>query len=198
MVLGSLTRTRAAAAALVAQLAKFGVVGCSALIVDVGLFNLLRYGGGHGPLFDYPVTAKVISSVVATAVSWLGNRYWTFRDTRRVHARREFALFVVMCTAGLLISLACLATTHYLLGLTSPLADNLSANVIGLFLGTAFRFWAYRRFVFTEDRSMLDVRDTAAAAPVVAPVADAVAEADDASVGAPAPGLWPAESSPGA
>ena len=32
--------------------------------------------------------------------------------------------------------------------LTSPLADNIAANVIGLGLGTMFRFWSYRRFVF--------------------------------------------------
>ena len=46
------------------------------------------------------------------------------------------------------IALTCLATSHYLLGLTSTLADNLSANGVGLALGTAFRFWAYPRFVF--------------------------------------------------
>ncbi|MSW42688.1 MAG: GtrA family protein, partial [Actinobacteria bacterium] len=33
---------------------------------------------------------------------------------------------------------------------TSPLADNVSANVIGLGLGTIFRFWSYRRWVFPE------------------------------------------------
>ncbi|MGZ4722528.1 MAG: GtrA family protein, partial [Oryzihumus sp.] len=33
----------------------------------------------------------------------------------------------------------------------SPLADNISANGVGLVLGTLFRFWAYRRFVFSEN-----------------------------------------------
>ena len=49
---------------------------------------------------------------------------------------------------GLLIALACLAISHYVLDLTSPLADNVAANVIGLGLGAAFRFWSYRRWVF--------------------------------------------------
>jgi hypothetical protein len=48
----------------------------------------------------------------------------------------------------MLIAVACLAVSHYLLGLTSPLADNISANAVGLVLGMLFRFWSYRTFVF--------------------------------------------------
>ena len=51
---------------------------------------------------------------------------------------------------GLAITLACLAFSHYVLDLTSPLADNIAANVVGLGLGTAFRFWSYRRWVFPK------------------------------------------------
>ncbi|MDP2014193.1 MAG: GtrA family protein, partial [Actinomycetota bacterium] len=46
------------------------------------------------------------------------------------------------------IAIGCLYISHYVLGLTSALADNLSANVIGLGLGTLFRFWSYRKWVF--------------------------------------------------
>jgi hypothetical protein len=38
--------------------------------------------------------------------------------------------------------------SHDVLGWTSPLADNLSANVVGMGLATAFRFWTFRSFVF--------------------------------------------------
>ena len=41
---------------------------------------------------------------------------------------------------------------HYLLGFTSLLADNISSNVIGLALGTAFRFSLYRLWVFSPRR----------------------------------------------
>jgi len=143
-------RLRAAAAALIAQLAKFGVVGGIAYVVDVGLFNLLSYAGSSPLLAGQPLLAKVISTGVATVVAWLGNRYWTFRHHRRPDATREFVLYLVMCTIGLLIALSCLWVSHYLLGFTSPLADNISANVIGLIAGTTFRFWAYKRFVFTH------------------------------------------------
>ena len=55
-----------------------------------------------------------------------------------------------MCTLGTAIATTCLAISHYALGFTSALADNISANVIGLVLGTMFRFWAYRTYVFSE------------------------------------------------
>lgn len=140
----------------VGQLGRFGAVGVVAFIVDVGLFNVLRFAGDEGPLYRWVLGAKVVSTAVATVVSWLGNRYWTFRHTRREQVRHEFVLFVLMCTIGLLISLTCLAMSHYVLGLTSPLADNISANVIGLAAGTAFRFYAYRTWVFSAPDQRTD------------------------------------------
>lgn len=130
------------------EIAKFGVIGIVALVIDVGLFNLLRYAGGEGPLYDKPLTAKVISVVVATTFSYFGNRLWTFRQRGRTTFAREYGLFFLLNGIAMGIALLCLWFTHYALGLTSPLADNLSANVIGLGLGTLFRFWSYRKWVF--------------------------------------------------
>ena len=53
-------------------------------------------------------------------------------------------------------ALACLGLSHYFLDLRSPLADNISAKVVGIGLGTLFRFWAYRRFVFSKDELLED------------------------------------------
>jgi putative flippase GtrA len=136
---------------LLGELARFGVVGVVALAVDVIGFNLLRFAGGEGPFYDRPLTAKVLSVTASTTVAYMGNRLWTFRhqrtSTTAVH--REFALFVLFSAIALGIAVACLAISHYALGLTSPLADNVAANVVGLGLATAFRFWSYRRWVFT-------------------------------------------------
>lgn len=133
---------------LLREIAKFGVVGLIALVVDVGLFNILRYAGGEGPFYDRPLTAKVISVIAATTVAYFGNRFWTFRYRGRSGMGREYALFFVLNGVGMFIALGCLWFSHYALGLTSPLADNISANVVGLALGTIFRFWSYRRWVF--------------------------------------------------
>ena len=130
--------------ALVHELLKFATVGALAFVVDVGLFNLLRLG----PLDDKPLTAKTISVVAATWVAYFGNRHWTFRHRGRRGFRRETVLFFVLNGVALGISLACLGFSHYVLGFTSRLADNIAANVIGMAIGTAFRFWSYRRWVF--------------------------------------------------
>ena len=147
--IAALTRwLRATGQTLMREIAKFGAVGLVALVVDVGLFNLLRYAGGEGPFYDRPLTAKVISVIAATTVAYFGNRFWTFRHRGRTGMGREYALFFVLNGVGMLIALGCLWFSHYALGLTSPLADNISANVVGLALGTIFRFWSYRRWVF--------------------------------------------------
>jgi len=144
---------------LVHELAKFGVVGILALIIDVGLFNILRYAGDPGLFYDKPLTAKFISVVAATTFAYFGNRLWTFKDRGRTTFLREYVLFFVLNGVALGISLSCLWFTHYALGHTSVLADNLSANVIGLALGTAFRFWSYRKWVFpatTDDDDVVE------------------------------------------
>lgn len=141
-------RLRGAVDVLIREMVKFGVVGAVALAVDVGVFNALRFVGGHGPLYDKPLSAKVVSVTLATLTAWVGNRYWTFRHRRRTAVHHELALFVVFNVVGMGIALGCLGFSHYVLDLTSPLADNISANGVGLVLGTLFRFWAYRRFVF--------------------------------------------------
>lgn len=132
---------------LARELAKFGIVGFVAFITDIGVYNLLRVGTFE----DRPTTAKVISSLVAMAVAFLGNRFWTYRHRQRTGYARETTLFVIFNLIGIVIALLCQAFTHYVLGLDSLLADNISANGVGLVLGTMFRFWSYRRFVFPND-----------------------------------------------
>lgn len=138
------------------ELGKFGVVGLIAYVIDLTVFNLLRFAGGEGPLYDKPLTAKVISVLAATTFAYFGNRNWTFRDRSKSSFRREYALFFVFNAVGMIISLSCLWVSHYLLGFESALADNISANIIGLVLGTIFRFWGYHTWVFPNDVSIVE------------------------------------------
>lgn len=126
-----------------AELAKFGTVGALAFVIDVGLFNLVLHVRP-----DKPLTAKVISTVVAATVAYVLNRAWSFRHRQRSSVRREYALFFLLNAVGLAIALGCLGVSHYVLGLDSRLADNIAGNVVGIGLGTLFRFWSYRRFVW--------------------------------------------------
>lgn len=126
------------------QLAAFGGVGLIAFIVDIGGYNLLRLT----VMPDQVIWAKVVSVSVATGVAWLGHRYLTFRSTRRPAVAKELLLFLLANGGGLLIAACCLFVSHYMLGFTSALADNIAGNVVGLVLGTLFRYFTYRFLVF--------------------------------------------------
>jgi len=138
---------------LVRYALKFGVVGLAGYFIDVGIFNALRLGAlGGGHFFQGPLGAKIVSVTIATLATWFGNRYWTFREHRRKNFVLELFEFGVVSLGGLGIGLLCLWVSHYLLGFDSLLADNISTNVIGLFLGTAFRFLLYRFWVYGHHR----------------------------------------------
>lgn len=147
-------RVRSALDVVYREMLKFGTVGAVAFVVDIGLFNLLTTtlwpGAGEPPLDGHEKMAKVVSASIATVVAWLGNRYWTFRHRRQASRPREFLTFAAMNAIAMVIAVGCLAISHDVLGFTSTLADNIAGNVIGIGLGTLFRFWAYRRFVFTH------------------------------------------------
>jgi putative flippase GtrA len=128
------------------ELFSFLVVGGSGYVVDVVAFNVLLSSApfsGHDPSY-----ARVVAMCVAMVVTYTGNRLWTWRGSQRHDRRTELGLFVLFNLVGLVISVATLVLSHDVLGLTTRLADNISANVIGLGLATAFRFWAYRTYVF--------------------------------------------------
>jgi putative flippase GtrA len=129
------------------ELGKFFSVGALAYLVAVGGFNSLVHLK-NAPLASKPLTASIISGVVSILVAYLGNRHWTWKDRQRTGAKREVFLFFIINGIALLFGVICLAISRYILGLDSALADNISANVIGVGIGTIFRFWSYRTIVF--------------------------------------------------
>ena len=133
------------------EVSKFGVIGIFAYIIDLSIFNFLRFADGQGVLHDKPLTAKVVSTAFAVTFSYFGNRHWTFNQRSRSSFKREYTLFIGINGVGMVIALVCLWVSHYILGFQSALADNLSANGVGLVLGTMFRFWAYHNWVFPEE-----------------------------------------------
>lgn len=128
---------------LIHEIAKFGVVGAGAYVVDVGLYNVFHVAVGIGP-----ISAKTLSTIVAATVAYFGNRHWSFRHRARTGTGREYLIFIVLSAIGLAIALAFLGFGYYVLDQRSPLASNIWGNVIGTGLATIFRFWAYKRFVF--------------------------------------------------
>ena len=129
----------------------FAAAGALGLVVDIGGYNALVFLGEDGLLDQQPLMAKTISLVAGTAVAYFGNRFWTYRHRPRGRFAREFTLYMALSGVALGIALACLGFSRYVLGLTGPMADNVSANGVGLALGSLFRFLSYRRFVFRPE-----------------------------------------------
>lgn len=140
MVLRKLFRLRT-------ELGKFFGVGLMAYLVAVGGFNLLVHIK-PAPLESKPLTASILSGALSILMAYFGNRHWTWRDRRWSGARREIVLFFIINIISLSFNVICLAISRYILGFDSILADNISSNVIGVGIGTIFRFWAYRTHVF--------------------------------------------------
>ena len=129
---------------LITELGKFGAVGAVNYVLDLLIFNLLLF-----TIFEQlPIAAKAGSAIVATTSSYFMNRHWTWRDRAHTGTGRELTVFLAMSAIALTITEACLLLSHYGLGLTSRLDDNISANVIGLVLATMWRFWSFRKWVF--------------------------------------------------
>lgn len=142
--------TRRAALRMLPELTTFGVVGLIAFVVDVGGYNVLR----ATVMPDSVVWAKVVSVTVATAVAFAGHRWLTFRSRAGAGVARELPLFILANAGGLGVSALCLFISHYVLGFTSTLADNIAGNVVGLALGTVFRYVVYRFVVFRSTRKV--------------------------------------------
>ena len=134
---------------IVRELIRFAAVGGVGVLVDFVVFNVLRATVfAPGSMAGAVLIAKAVATLLAIFANWAGNRWWTFRDRRSTNIALEMASFVTVSLIGSAIALGCLAISHYVLGLTSVLADNISANVVGLLLGSLFRFAASRRWVF--------------------------------------------------
>ncbi len=130
---------------LIHELAKFGTVGAAAYVVQLATTNLFWVVLGLPAL-----AGQALGVLCATIVAFLGNRFWTFRHRARTGLGREYVLFFVMNGVGLIIQLACVWFAVDLLGLDSNLWRNIAGNVVGVGLGSLFRFWSYKKWVFPE------------------------------------------------
>lgn len=132
---------------LIHEGAKFGIIG----ITGVVLFNLvnawMHVGVGLGP-----ITSTTIAVVVTTITSYVANRYWSFRHRERTTVPRETVMFFALNGVGMFIQWAIVGFTTYGLGLTSN-TSNFIANNLGIVLGTLFRFWSYRKWVWSAPQA---------------------------------------------
>ena len=137
------------------ELIKFAIVGATTFVIDSAIFFTLKLT----VLEPKPVTAKVIAGIVAVIASYILNREWSFRDRGGRERHHEALLFFGVSGVGVVLSMAPLWFSSYVLDLRVPnvsltienLADFVSAYIIGNLLQMGFRFWAFRRWVFPDE-----------------------------------------------
>ena len=152
---------------LIHEGAKFLVVGLIGTIVTFGLAIGLKHNlGEYG--------AITVATIVATIVTYLGNGRWAFKNRKGQGTARDSVVFFVLNGVGLVIYYLCIWVKD-LAGLKGTLWYIIFVLLLGTGLGTLFRFWSYRKWVWT-----------AADTPVLAPAEPAEDRAQDlaAMVGA--------------
>jgi putative flippase GtrA len=94
------------------------------------------------------VTSTTVATVVATVVTYAGNRYWSFRHRERTGVAREGTIFLLLNGIGILIQDATVAFNAYALDMPhNKLAEFIALNT-GIAIATVFRFLSYRRWVW--------------------------------------------------
>jgi putative flippase GtrA len=125
---------------LLKEVAAFGLVGAVGFVIDVTLFNVFFHDG--------QIVAKTISTTVATTVTYVGNRYFSFSHRARSGIGRETSIFFGINFVALVVSIVIIAIFEYPFHLKHHLFAMNVVNIATIGIGTLFRFWSYKRFVF--------------------------------------------------
>jgi len=134
------------------ELLKFAVVGGICFVVTVAVNYALKLT----ILGEKPVTALIFAVVIATIVSYILNREWSFRTRGGRERHHEAALFFLISGIGVGLNSTPLWVSRYLLQLEVPhvsrlvqeIADFTSGLILGTLLAMVFRLWAFKKWVF--------------------------------------------------
>lgn len=102
---------------LIAQIAKFGVVGVIATVIDFGVMNLLHYG-----LHLDLLIANSCGFVTSLVFNYLASMKYVFSHRDDMSRTREFVIFLVLSVIGLGLNDAIVVALNGLLGLEANIA----------------------------------------------------------------------------
>jgi putative flippase GtrA len=120
------------------QLLKFGVVGGSGYLINLGVFAFLS-----GNLGVYHAVAAIGAFCVAVTNNFLWNRYWTFGPGEGL-AHLQAARFLAVSVASLVVNLIVLE-----LLITSTHMSELAAQAIAVAVAIPFNFLGNKLWTFT-------------------------------------------------
>jgi putative flippase GtrA len=125
---------------LLKELTAFGAIGAIAFVIDVGIFTVLAKQNA--------IVAKAISATVSTTFAYVGNRHLSFSHRARTGLARETSFFFGINAVTLLFSELVIALFVYPLHYAHGSRVVFVVNLFTVAVGTVFRFWSYKRFVF--------------------------------------------------
>ncbi|NIH80134.1 GtrA family protein [Amycolatopsis viridis] len=136
-------------------LLKFLMVGGVCFVATV----VVNYSLKLTILHTKPLTALIIATLVATILSYVLNREWSFRSRGGRERRHEAALFFAVSGVAAGVNALPLYVSRYLLGLQAPavsvltqeVADFVSSIILGTLLAMVFRWWALKKWVFPDE-----------------------------------------------
>lgn len=146
------------------ELLRFAVVGAVCFAVT----NVVNYALKLTILNANPVTALAVAVIIATIVSYILNREWSFHTRGGRERHHEAALFFLISGIGVALNSAPLWVSRYMLHLTVPnvslvtqeVADFFSGMILGTLLAMVFRWWAFKKWVFPEANARTRVTRT--------------------------------------
>jgi putative flippase GtrA len=134
------------------QLAKFGLIGVSNTVIDLGLYTFLIYLSDTASGLAI-ILFKTLSVAVAIINSYIWNKYWSFQKKELRDVSKEFTHFVSVSLVGLVLNVA---ITSFITNLVSPVFGFNQVAWATLAGGAAsalvllWNFLGYKLFVFKK------------------------------------------------
>ena len=142
-----LPRISASFVRAIKRFVRFGLVGASGVVVDMGVFVLLS--DRHLVGWDLSLS-KIISAETAIINNFIWNDIWTFRDISPNAANwrtqtARFGKFNLICLAGIGLSVLLLNCQVRLFHLNAY-----AANSMAIFLVSFWNFWMNLKFAWSK------------------------------------------------
>ena len=154
--------------AIVYQIAKFGIIGVSNVLVDLGVLSLVallfntQFGIEASTAMIGAITFyslfKSISFIVANISSFFWNKYWTFNQGEKKQSKSEFVQFFAVSLVGFLINVIVASLVFKLIvgsrtiNLTTVQLAQFGTlgAAAGSIVGLAWNFIGYKLWVFKK------------------------------------------------
>jgi putative flippase GtrA len=127
--------------AIARQFFKFGIVGAAGFLVDSAFLYLGIYAFGLSR-----IAAGFFSFPFAVTATWVGNRFFTFREVEHLPPAQQLLRFAAVCAVGLIFNRGTYSfmVSHVPLAYDYPIIALLGGTAAGMF----FNFLVARRLVF--------------------------------------------------